>query len=383
MTDHVAYLEIQLLEPLAVRGSYGRGNFYRVPSYIPSSTLTGAILNKFYLSGRGRANEVHMWSSHAFPGDPPELGNPPALPLATLSTYREASGSSSQAVVSVALFLAKAMREGPDILKEIEELDPKVGEKFAKVVREDRGVDVSTVSPPLKEFETHVTLDYRHRTHAIMEGGSDSEKGAKGLLFSQEVILPFGREGPESEEECARFHALAFLSSDLLDFIDEGIELRLGSMRSKGYGLAWLTVNKKRRVAIDEYRRQREQHLSNMVEEDWLTVDVLGFARPGLLTKASLGNPTYSKVELVDVKFWYKQPGQKGQFHLYRNVLSPRSVLVFENPLKSGSLQPSKLVDIETTPPSNQFDALHGLDMVFFDNPVHFVSFSRLVGGGI
>jgi len=338
----VSYLEIRTLEPLAVRGTYGRGGFYRSHLYIPSSTLAGAMVSEFY-RGRGSAGgcmEYLAWVSHGFPGEPPRLGQPPALPLTTLS--RKDGG-----FVSVAIPMAEAMLKGPSALEPIRHLDPKVGEAYVRP-NDKRGLS-SEMKPPSKVTEVHVALDYGKRTHSM--GSSQEGEAEAGALFTQEVI-----------EAGRPFHALAFLREELLDLLRNGMELRLGSMRSKGYGLC--TIKVREEMSLNDYIEKRTQMLEKRREERWLIADVVSYLR---MRKLCLGDPVYQKVPLLDVKFW-----MNGEFHLYRGLAGPGGVLVFKNPMTSGSISARDLAEMEVRHPSDPIDTLHGLDMVFFDNPLHF-----------
>ena len=349
VVDLVLYLEVQALEPIAVRGSYGVGGFYRSPNYIPSSTLAGSLINEYYQSGSQRG-DPEIWVSHAFPGPPPELGKPPALSPRTLSLKPNGE------LASVALTFAEAIRDGPGVLSQIQGHNPKVSGSFILH-------DCSRVAAPKKSTEIHVALDYERRTHAI----ATTQGGETGLLFTQEVILPF-KEG-ERTVHGQRFHALAFLNEPMYDFLKEGIEVRVGSMRSKGYGLVRVAPKKVNSqvevVDIDQYRNIRSREISRWVEEEWLVADVLNQVRPQFLH--GLGRVVFKKVTILDAKFWYM-----GNFHLYRGIYGPGSVFVLENPVRGGSMSVNQLVRKETTPPQDPVDMIHGMDMLFFDNPAHF-----------
>jgi len=342
---NAAYLEIRTLEPLTVRGTYGTGGFYGAHFYIPSSTLAGALVSEFYREkgSAKRGIEEHLiWTSHGFPGEPSKLGQPPALPLSTLSRRDDK-------LVSVAIPMAEAMLKGPSALDPIKDLDPKVGEVYVRC--SDETGSPSEEKLPHKIIEVHVALDYGRRTHA-MEETSQKGEAKSGTPFTQEVI-----------EAGKVFHSLTFLSNELLDFLRNGVELKLGSMRSKGYGLCMVRVREE--LSLDEYIEKRSNMLEDRKKEQWLVVDVLSYLRMRRL--AGLGNPVYQKTRPMDVKFWIE-----GRFHLYRRVAGPGSVLVFKNPMASGSISASDLAKMEVDPPQDPLDTLHGLDMVFFDNPLHF-----------
>ncbi|MEM4582130.1 MAG: hypothetical protein QW092_07200, partial [Candidatus Korarchaeum sp.] len=187
--DRVALLSVETLEPLVIRDKYCKGAHYFSPLYLPSSTLSGAILS--HLIRRGKLSKPEgIWMSHAFPGPrdgkvPPfRLGEPPPLPLATIS--RSESGE----YVSVALIFAKAMRDGPSILKEVKALSRKVEPLFFKGTKD-------AFRPPEKEVYTHVALNYEGRTYAYEKVGEEKY----GLLFTEEIIRPG-----------SRFFAIAFLN---------------------------------------------------------------------------------------------------------------------------------------------------------------------------
>ncbi len=331
--DRVALLSIEAMEPLAIRDKYSKGAHYFSPSYIPSSTLSGAIASVFFgkRGSRGSIGDLNLWMSHAFPSDKPfELCGPPPLPLSTLAKREDGN------YLSVALLFASAMEEGPHILDKMGKLDKKVGEVFIS----PSGI----FRPPRKEVFTQVALSYDSRTHFYIE--VDGER--YGLLFTQEVIRPG-----------SKFHSLAFLDDSLYEELKGGTEVRIGAFKKKGFGLAEIKLESS--MDFDGYRNERMRRLRP--DHKFLTVDVVTFSSRDRVL--GLGSPIYEKLRISNFKAWLD-----GKFYIYRGMIGPGSVLVYPR----GDLDPEKIIQIELTPPSDVLRRFHGLDMIFFDNPLHFSS---------
>ncbi|WP_125742086.1 RAMP superfamily CRISPR-associated protein [Candidatus Korarchaeum cryptofilum] len=330
--DRVAILSVEAMEPLAIRDKYSKGAHYFSPSYIPSSTLSGAIASAFFRKrgSGGNIEDLNLWMSHAFPSDKPfELCGPPPLPLSTLARREDGS------YISVALLFANAIERGPHLLDKMGKLDKKVGEVFIS----PSGI----FRPPRKEVFTQVTLSYDSRTHFYVEVGGEKY----GLLFTQEVIRPG-----------SKFHSLAFLDDPLYEELKGGAEVRVGAFKRKGFGLVEIKLESS--MDFNGYRNERMRRLS---DHEFLTVDVVTFSSKDRFLE--LGSPLYEKLKVSNFKAWLD-----GKFYIYRGVIGPGSVLVYPR----GDLDPERIIQIELTPPPDVLRRFHGLDMIFFDNPIHFSS---------
>lgn len=378
----VAVLEVVPYEPIILRGSYGRGGHYTSPLHIPAPSLTGALLHRLYSRGEDVRRAV-LWASHAYPDSKEfELGSPPPLPLRTLS--RAPDGR----LVSVALKMAEALKEGgTERLAELDSLDKKVGTVYVRA-------DGSEATLPEREVSTHVTLDFEKRTHLLMGGEGESA----GLMYTQEILLPsiLVKGSPvnssnKDEDGLLKYYSLAFLDDDLASELEGGVEVRIGAGRNKGFGLSQVKATSIE--GIEEYRRNRLDKLRGLCSKGFLTVDVLSMARPSFIRR--LGRPVYVNAKPGSYKAWI---GPDGVFRTYKGMIMQGSVYVFEfdcsqdqgagissfreaggeegrseAPAGRISINLEDIVEMETTPPEDWLERIHGLDMVFFGNPFHYL----------
>ena len=210
---------VEGIEPIAIMGKYGRGAFYRTLDYIPSSTISGAIISALRSKERQpqSLSELRkelmrntLWISHAYPiGNEKRLSvfNPPPLPLTTLAMK-------DGKYVSISLMAAKLSKTGNlDIVEALYQLDSKVGRVFAYVLN---GC-IKKAEPYPKKVCTRVCLDLKRRTAFIGEEG-------RGLLYTIEYI--------DAGVKPPRFVFKGIVDEEVLDFIREGLELRIGSSQA-------------------------------------------------------------------------------------------------------------------------------------------------------
>ena len=338
---------VEALEPIVITGKYGRGAFYRALDYIPSSTLSGAIVFKLRSSEKLPENLSELkesltrntiWLSNAYPiVDEVSLGifDPLPLPLTTLALK-------DGRYVSSALIAAEVKKKRDlDVVKVLYELNPKVGRVFAYV----EGNCVKIVSPYPKKVYTRVCLDLKTRTVFMSERNT-------GLLYTIEYV--------DVEEKPPRFIFRGVVDGEVLDFLKGGLELKVGSRRAQGYGLIRLSIRES--MELDKYLRERSLIIGKTLANGYLTVDVVTYLR-NERSLEKLGRILYQRVRRDHVKKWLLNA-----FILYRNVVYPGGVYVLEPNVGS-----DELARLEVKPPDDPIVRLHGLDMLFFNNPIHFI----------
>jgi len=333
---------LETLEPVVIRGRYNRGGFYRSLPYIPSSTISGALVSHFF-QGKGRSGNIYknlaqrcVWLSHAYPWEK-DLGieDPLPLPLKTLAKKRgEKDEYASIAVVSARII--DEMLVGDEAVDRIRGLDPKVGTLFFST----RGFQKSYTI----EAYTHVSIGFRSRTHEVIRRGEEE----MGFLYTTESIPPG-----------SRFVLKGFVDEEVYSMIKNGVKVKVGSCRNKGYGEVRIEVLEE--MDLDDYRELRKNFLTKYAEYRYVVLDVATWAFPQYLEE-SLGSPIYERSRKGYFKVWLN-----GKFHIYRSVAMPGSVLVYRN-----GKSVDYYVKMETTPPDDPILRLHGLNMVFFNNPFHF-----------
>jgi len=330
------------LEPVVIRGRYNRGGFYRSLPYIPSSTISGALVSHFFQE-TDKGGDMYenlaqrcVWLSHAYPWDK-DLGmeDPLPLPLRTLAKKR-----GKEEYVSTAVAAARIIDEtlvGDETVDKIRELDPKVGTVFFSTRDFQRSYTL--------EAYTHVSIDFRSRSHGVIRRGEEE----MGLLYTTESI-PTG----------SRFVFKGFVDEEIYDMIKNGVKVRVGSYRNKGYGEVKIEVLEE--MNLDDYRELRRNSLAAHADDRYMVLDVVTWAFPQYLEE-NLGPPIYERSRRGCFKVWLN-----GKFHIYKGVAMSGSVFMYRN-----KKSVDDYVRIETTPPDDPISRLHGLNMVFFNNPVHFV----------
>ena len=334
---------LETLEPVVIRDRYNRGGFYRSLPYIPSSTISGALLSRFFQERDGGGDIYEnlaqrcVWLSHAYPWEN-DLSMEDTLPL-PLKTLAKKKGE-KDGYVSTAITAARMIDEtlvGDEAVNRIRDLDRKVDTVFFSTKGPQK--------PYTLEAYTHVSIDFRSRTHGVIRRGEEE----MGLLYTTESIPPG-----------SRFVLKGFVDREVYDMIKNGVKVKVGSYRNKGYGEVKIEVLEK--MDLDDYKELRKNSLAKRAEDKYVILDVVTGIFPQYLEE-NLGSPIYERSRKGSFKVWLN-----GKFHIYKGVIMSGSVFVYRN-----EKSVDDYVKMETTPPDDPISRLHGLNMVFFNNPVHFV----------
>lgn len=333
---------VKTLEPVVIRGRYNRGGFYRSLPYLPSSTFSGALISHYFQEKGGSDNiyenlaQRYVWFSHAYPWEENlDMGDPLPLPLRTLAKKREEDKYVSTAVIAARIIAE--MLIGNEIVDKIRNLDPKVGTVFFSTGKLQKPYDL--------EAYTHVSINFHSRTHEVIRRREEKI----GLLYTIESIPP-GKN----------FILKGFIDEEVYDTIKKGIKIKVGSCRNKGYGEIEVKVLKE--MNLDEYIELRKDLIAKYMESKYVALDVVTWAFPQYLEE-NLGLPVYERFRRGHFKVWLN-----GKFYIYRNMAMTGSVFLYK---KEKTVD--KYVEMETTPPDDPISRLHGLNMVFFNNPIHFI----------
>jgi len=329
---------VKLIEPTIITKKYWKGGFLESYDFIPSSTLTGGIISYINRNSPKPSNEkellkllkernIRIWISHAFPyeGDKIDVLDPLPLPISTVAIAENTE------YVSYALLIAKYHMGEKELIKRISRLNFKVPRGFF-LIKNDRAVMFK-----VKDWYvyTHVALDHERRT------------AAEKLLYTIESL-----------NSGNSFAFKGVLDEATLDEIKGGLEIRLGMKKSAGYGLSKVEICDY--MPISKYIEKRAGQIGKF-KEKIVTVDVVTYSYVDRILSL--------KMEMVFHKMYVSNEKAFviNKFNLYKNVIHPGSVFVFKR-----DKDPYDLAKIEVSLPSDPFEMIHGLNMLYFNNPFHF-----------
>ena len=360
MNDMVVFLGmIKTLEPVIINDKYNRGGFFRSLPYIPSSTISGALISNYFRENKIEGDlyenitQRYVWLSHAFPWDEEKsvrlnIADPLPLPLTTLARFRikEDKEKKEEKYVSTAILAAEIIDKvllKDYRIKNFKNLDFKVGTLFLS----NKGFQ----RPYILDVYTHVSLNFKSRVSKMVRN-----KEKRGFLYTTENI-PIGKT----------FIFKGFVDKNIYDWMKKEAKIKIGSHRNKGYGEVEVKVLEK--MNIDKYREERRRSIEVYGEYKYTVLDVVTYASPQFL-EDKLGSPIYQRSKRSCFKTWLNE-----EFYIYRNIVTTGSVFVYRN-----KKSVDEYVKLETTPPGNAISRLHGLNMIFFNNPIHFERWGEIIG---